>query len=82
MTETITLRLTCAEALALDALVDNSAETFFGVVGGDKQYRLDGWTKKEAAQACDKLRTALYTAAGETLPEKLTWSAHLQQLDQ
>jgi hypothetical protein len=78
MAESIILRLTKAEALALHALVDNSAEPFFMVVNGDKDYRLDGWTKESAARACDKLREALLGKP----PQKFTWVHFLKQLQQ
>lgn len=58
MKDTITLKLKRAEALALDELV-NSAERFFMVVGGDKEYSFDGWNEGDAASACDKLREAV-----------------------
>ena len=75
MTESVTLTLTRAEALALHALADNSAEPFFMVVNGDKDYSFDGWTKESAASACDKLREAIL---GE--PPQLTWVQFLSQV--
>ena len=59
MTDTVTLKLTRAEAAALDELVNNSAEKFFIVVGGDKEYSFEGWNERDAANACDKLREAV-----------------------
>jgi hypothetical protein len=59
MKDTVTLKLTRAEAIALDELVNTSAEKFFRVVGGDKDYILNGWNKEIAANACDKLREAV-----------------------
>ena len=76
MTESIILKFTEAEALALHALVENSAEPFFMVVDGDKEYRLDGWTKESAARACDKVREAIL---GKQPPE-FTWAQFLTQL--
>jgi hypothetical protein len=58
MTDTVTLKLTQAEAYALHELVEKSAEKFFMVVGGDKDYEIVGWTENDAAMACDKLRAA------------------------
>jgi hypothetical protein len=58
MSDSVTLKLTRAEALALDELVSTSAEKFFMVVGGDKDYTFEGWNKEAAAAACDKLREA------------------------
>jgi len=75
MARSIVLKLTKAEALALHALVDNSAEAFFMVVNGDKDYKLDGWTKESAARACDKLREAVL---GE--PPQDTWTQFLNKL--
>lgn len=77
MTRHVSLQFTRTEALALHALTDRSAELFFGVVGGDKDYDPSCWTKEDAARACDKLRAAIL---GEEIPEVLTWSAHFQQL--
>jgi hypothetical protein len=45
MTDRITLKLTRGEAKALDELVNNRAEKFFMIVGGDKDYSLDGWNE-------------------------------------
>jgi hypothetical protein len=56
--------------------VNHSAELFFSVVGGDKDYDLTGWNRETAASACDKLRGAV---TGEESP--LTWSRLIQQLD-
>ncbi len=58
MADTITLRLTRAEAYALHELVDKSAEKLFMVVGGEKDYAFLGWDENDAATACDKLRAA------------------------
>lgn len=76
MAESIVLKLSKAEALALRALAENSAEPFFMVVGGDKEYDLDGWTKESAARACDKLREAIL---GKPFPQD-TWAAFLAEL--
>lgn len=59
MNDTVTLKLTRAEALALDELVNNSAEKFFMTVGGDAEYTLKGWNDSDAARACDKLSEAV-----------------------
>ena len=78
MKDTVTLKLTYAEALALDELVNTSAEKFFCVVGGDKDYRLVGWDKPTAASACDKLRAASAVWIGQ----ELLWNRTVQQFDQ
>jgi len=58
MADTVTLKLTRAEAYALHELVDKSAEKLFMVVGGGKDYGFVGWDENDAAMACDKLRAA------------------------
>jgi hypothetical protein len=75
MKDTITVKLTRAEALALDELVNNSAEKFFCVVGGDRDYTFEGWDKKAATSACDKLREAVLEQ-----PSSGTWAEHLTML--
>lgn len=60
MKDTVTLELTRAVALALDELVNSSAERFFMVVGGNNEdYTFDGWKENDAADACDKVRAAV-----------------------
>jgi len=74
MTETITLTLTRSEALALDALVNQSAERLFMDKHGGKPYALETWTKETAARACDKLHAAIMP--GE-YPHNQTWTYFL-----
>jgi len=76
MTETITLTLTRSEALALDALVNHSAERLFIDKNGGEPYALESWTKETAARACDKLHEAVL---GE--PSSQTWSHFLSNID-
>ncbi len=59
MKDTVTLKLTRAEATALDELANNSAEKFFIVADGDQNYSFEGWNERDAANACDKLRAAV-----------------------
>jgi hypothetical protein len=74
MKDTVTLKLTRAEAMALDELANNSAEKFFCTIGGEKDYGLVGWDKETAASACDKLRNAVM---GEERPAENTWAHFL-----
>ena len=66
MTDTVTLKLTRAEAYTLHELVDKSPVKLFMVVDGDKDYTFVGWTEDDAALACDKLRDA---ALGHASPD-------------
>ena len=78
MKDTVILKLTRAEVMALDELANFGAETFFCVVGGNPEFRTVGWDKKIAATACDKLREA---ARGDLLPELNRWTHFLSMID-
>lgn len=75
--KTVTVFLTEMEAIALDALVNESATRLFTRVNGLDDYdpKMRDWAEQDAARACDKLRSALLGH-----PTSFPWEEHIRNL--